>query len=286
MTDKTRSGVPDQFDPAQASGAADPVPDLPAHEHTKLFPAVRGKAYADLKASIRQHRQKDPVIVHEGQILDGRAVYRACRELGVSPRIQPWDGKGSVVDYIKAKNFDRRHLTPSQRGMIAARILELERRENSAGADESTAAVARANLPAGRRRDRAAKEAGVAPRTVESSGRILKKGVPELAQSVEEGDVPASAAALIAGLPPAEQQDVLAGGPKAIRERAKQLRRSPRKKSTSPKGDPPSAPAPAPVAVSIGPETCPDQLAKELVRALGHDRACQLRDALTRELSA
>jgi ParB-like chromosome segregation protein Spo0J len=221
MTATLRKDVTDGSVPEHTAAASEPGPELSCHALAKLFPPLKGKAFTKLKENIRKHGQKDPVTVHEGQILDGRAVYRACRELGVSPRIQPWDGKGSVLDFIVARNLHRRHLSTRERSTIAAKLVRQLGSEGAtpAGSGKSTATRSRANLPAGRGRDRAAAALQVSPRSVESAGTVLEKGVPALAKAMEEGQVAVSSAALVAGLPAAEQEEVVARGPQAVRQK-------------------------------------------------------------------
>jgi hypothetical protein len=87
-----------------------------------------------------------------------------------------------------------------------------------------------ADLPPAHSRDRAAAVVGVSSRLVGSAARVLERGVPELVAAVERDQVKVSAAADVATLDDAELAEVVVRGPKAIRERAAQLRRD--KKAT------------------------------------------------------
>lgn len=62
--------------------------------------------------SIAQDGLKQPVVLYEGQIVEGRVRYRACRELGIEPQYVAWKGDGDVFDWmvrehIKSHNPDR-----------------------------------------------------------------------------------------------------------------------------------------------------------------------------------
>jgi len=90
--------------------------------------------YAGFKADIQEHGQREPIVMHEGQILDGRNRYRACAELDREPQttdyIEAIDG--SPVAYVISKNLHRRHLSIGQRTVIAVEalpIFEVEARE-------------------------------------------------------------------------------------------------------------------------------------------------------------
>ncbi len=48
------------------------IPILNFHPLAKILPLMEGTEYEDLVASIRVHGQRDPIIVAEGMILDGR----------------------------------------------------------------------------------------------------------------------------------------------------------------------------------------------------------------------
>jgi hypothetical protein len=52
---------------------------------------------------------------------------------GVAPRFTEWPGGGSPVEWVIATNLHRRHLTASQRAVVALDILPLLEREAIAG---------------------------------------------------------------------------------------------------------------------------------------------------------
>jgi hypothetical protein len=60
--------------------------------------------------------------------------------------------------------------------------------------------------------------------TVKRAKAVITKGIPELAAAVESGEINVSAAAQIAKLPAARQLEVLAEGPEAVKEKAKEIR--------------------------------------------------------------
>jgi hypothetical protein len=110
-------------------------PEVPAwtedryHELANLFPTMAPTAFERLKDDIRQHGQRNLVLTYHGKIVDGRCRDRACRELGIPPRTVEWDDKGSLAALVVSLNFHRRHLSPSQRATIAARLQPLFAKE-------------------------------------------------------------------------------------------------------------------------------------------------------------
>src|SRR5713101_3766846 len=161
-----------------------------------------GKELDELTEDIRQHGLRHPIVVVDEQILDGRNRLRACEAAGVLPDFQDWDGTGDPVAYVISVNLRRRHLSESQRAMVAARakkIFESSARERQRVGGRTKLP---ANLPeAGESRAKAAALLNVSARSVENAARVLRDGVPELARAVEEGKIAVSTAATIAEAP-------------------------------------------------------------------------------------
>ena len=66
----------------------------------------------------------------------------------------------------------------------------------------------------------------VGKRSVERAAEVRGHGVPELAEKVERGEVSVSAAADVAGLPESEQREIVAAGPKAVVDVARDIRQN------------------------------------------------------------
>ena len=110
-----------------------PLPSLRAAELTKgltvhpvaaLFPDMSAGDFAALVEDIRQHGVRTPILVHAGQILDGRHRYRACQQLGVSCPTTNWNGRALWLE-VQSRNLIRRHLSKEQ--VYAIRKLAIER---------------------------------------------------------------------------------------------------------------------------------------------------------------
>jgi len=93
------------------------------HPLAGLFPRMGRYEYEELKADIVRNGLYAPIVLYEGRILDGRNRYRICQETGIAPRVFNYLGD-DPVSVVASMNLHRRHLNPSQRAMIAARLAD------------------------------------------------------------------------------------------------------------------------------------------------------------------
>ena len=198
------------------------------HPAAESFPMMSDDELRALADDIKKRGLLDPITLHLGQIVDGRNRATACEMAGVEPRFEAWTGSGSIIDWIVAKNVLRRHLDASQRAMAAARLEPLyaaEAKERQRGGQGGALLVA--NLPEanGRARDKAAAELNVSPRAVQTAKHVLANAEPGLTKAVERGDVAVSAAAALADEPAEKQRELVAAGPKAIKDAAREKRK-------------------------------------------------------------
>lgn len=164
------------------------IANYPSHRAAKLLPAMSPDEYAGLKADIHKHGQREPIVLHKGRVLDGVHRLKACRELHRKPKsitlndVEP-------VSYVVSRNLHRRHLTVSQRAMLAVALLpELEKaakdRQRAGGRLKGRAKL----REAGKATAHAAKVVGVSPRSVESA-KVLEQTEPKLARRVQQGEL-------------------------------------------------------------------------------------------------
>ncbi len=101
------------------------------HFAASEFPLLGGKDFEDLVASIRDSGQTSPIMqTKDGLILDGRNRLRAIYQLRaeghtIGPWVKTWDAADgqTEIEYILAANLHRRHLTDTERAMIAAELV-------------------------------------------------------------------------------------------------------------------------------------------------------------------
>ncbi len=177
------------------------------HPLADLFPLLGEAELNELADDILEHGQREPIWLYERKILDGRNRYRACLLKGINPHIM----ETRVADpaaFVASMNLHRRHLSEEQRGMIAARLATFQH-----GGDRSKSPDGDLVSQA-----KAAELLKVSKRRVERSHDVIEKGVPDLADAVEHGDVSVSAAAEFAKQnPPLDQARLIAehGSPAA-----------------------------------------------------------------------
>jgi ParB family chromosome partitioning protein len=174
------------------------------HEFADLFPWIEGAAFEELKADIAKNGVLEPIVFIGDTILDGRNRYMAARDLGMEyPRIE-YHGSNPLA-FVIAKNLARRHLSESQRAMVAAKLAKMPQ-----GA--RTDIQPSANLPevvAPVSQPEAAALLNVSERSLRNAKTVQRDGIPELVDAVETGEIAVSAAAEIARLPKEEQAEAV-----------------------------------------------------------------------------
>ena len=119
------------------------------HPIANIFPMMGDEELGELADDIMQNGLRQPIVVYEGKILDGRNRQKACDLIGLSPYLinesevrfaeefgikscnQPlspyeeYQGD-DPLGYVLSLNLHRRHLTASQRAALAAEIANME----------------------------------------------------------------------------------------------------------------------------------------------------------------
>lgn len=158
------------------------------HPLAELFPLIEGAEFDELVSSIKENGQLEPITTLDGAILDGRNRYRACKAAGIEPRMERFTGR-DPVRFVFIKNINRRHLTISQRALIAAEFAKLEHgwnRFSNVEVEISTSSL---------RAEEAAEIMGVDRATVFSAKTVLRDGTSEEVESVRSGKAAVSTVA-------------------------------------------------------------------------------------------
>jgi hypothetical protein len=110
--------------------------------------------------------------------------------------------QGKVISH----NLHRRHLTESQRGLIASRLATMKSGApiGNANASKTTTPIGEVVSASKKDRAEAAAQLNVGTTTLDRARRIERNGIPELVKAVESGSVKLSTVENIAMLPHAE----------------------------------------------------------------------------------
>lgn len=94
------------------------------HPLANLFPLMEGLEFERLCADIKAHGLLEPIILFEGQVLDGRNRYHACDTIKIQPHFKTFEGD-DPLSHVLSLNLERRHLDESQRAFVVAKIANL-----------------------------------------------------------------------------------------------------------------------------------------------------------------
>lgn len=168
------------------------------HPLASQFPLLEGPEFDELVASVKEVGLRKPIKTDvDGKIVDGRNRLRACMKAGVDPAFSQLNENDDILQIIVQENILRRHLTTSQRSMLAADLSEAT--VGRPAKDSTTVSSATA-----------AKKLGVSRSSVADAKTVKKDGDPALVKAVEDGKIDVKPAARIAKLPAEEQRAAVA----------------------------------------------------------------------------
>lgn len=149
------------------------------HPLCALFPRMAGQEFEALKADIKANGLRQPIVTHQGMILDGGNRYAACMEVGVKPIMTEYTGT-NLVTYVLSANFYRRHLSAGQQAAIVASATDWAKAQ-TVGKPKSGNATGLQTVA-----DRAA-VSGASDKTQRMADKLVKEK-PALAQQVVKGE--------------------------------------------------------------------------------------------------
>jgi hypothetical protein len=202
------------------------MPTLPTlqcsvHPVANIFPMMTPEEFLSLKDDIRLHGQREPVVFWHDQLIDGRNRMLVCQALGIEAEECELDSDDDPVAYVVSHNLHRRHLSTSQRAMVAAKLATLCEGRPA----KETPPTTETPPIGGVSTEEAAKTLNVGSRSVERAKLILATGSEELNAAVERDEISVAAGAEIAEMPVEDQKAVLAEGPEFTRAVAAEKRK-------------------------------------------------------------
>ncbi len=109
--------------------------DYTVHPVADMFPMIEpySREWNALKFSFNDHGQLDPIVIHEGVLLDGRNRLAMCKMLGLDPKVIEFrqvvggdigDEEHTLVisEWILAKNLARRNLSQDQQAAVVVEV--------------------------------------------------------------------------------------------------------------------------------------------------------------------
>ncbi len=176
--------------------------DDPAfHEVANIFPLMGDAELDALAVDITSNRLREPIWRHrDGRIVDGRNRWLACAKAGVECHSHEYPGDdASLVAFVLSQNLHRRHLTESQRSMVAGRI--------------ATRSVGNPSMQPidqiGVSNAQAADMLKVSYANVSRARRAIRAAEPEVIDAVDKGQLSVSAALNISRHKPEKQAEML-----------------------------------------------------------------------------
>jgi len=173
------------------------------HEYANLFPMMPAADLKSLADDIRSSGLSDSIITFEGKILDGRNRHKACEIAGIAPRFAEYDGT-DALQFVISHNLHRRHLTESQRAMVAAKWAKLKhgggRGNQHTGGKSPIGDLAQTET---KTRNEAAKLLNVGTSSIDRAKKVINQS-PELVEKIESGEMSVNAAYVSTKKPPEE----------------------------------------------------------------------------------
>lgn len=148
---------------------------LEPHPYAELFPMMSVQDLSGLREAIRIEgfKEENPIILRDGKILDGRNRYAVCAELGVTPVIKHFKGTDTeALAYVLRHNLHRRHLTTSQKALVAARLLSAAGKKGDKAGGPTQAILA--------------SQLSISERSIRNAVKLLREK-PEAADAVQAG---------------------------------------------------------------------------------------------------
>lgn len=204
------------------------------HPLANIFPLIEGEDFAGLVKDVRENGLREPIVLLEGKILDGRNRYRACVAAGLLPESlgeitaaqikyfhhhvpagKESPSQAQLLEFVWSKNFHRRHLSTSQRAIVMAdyeafrhggvRRSGQDANLHLGGIEPEPAPPTRADL---------AERGHVSERLLASAAVVRDHAAPEVKEAVRQGGLAVSAAEEIASRPVEEQRAILESLPR------------------------------------------------------------------------
>jgi hypothetical protein len=156
--------------------------DFSQHPLSAAFPSMGEDEFQALYDDIETQGQNEPIIIHDGMVLDGWNRYQVLKKADLPIKHKTFDGNDPVA-FVQSQNLHRRHLTESQRAaaVVACSAWRPAHREKKVA---TVATLSKTN-------EQMAKDAGVSERTIRYAKSAKNAG---LIEAVRDGAMTAKEA--------------------------------------------------------------------------------------------
>jgi len=169
------------------------VSTIAFHPIANVFPLIEGEDFQALCDDIQAHGLLEPVWLYGGKILDGRNRYRACEAIHRQCEFREYAGD-DPVGFVVSMNLRRRHLTPSQCGMVAQELAKLGH-----GGDRRSEDF-KSGIPL-LKQEEAAALLNVSVDTVKQARKIHEEAAQQIIDAVKDGTLTLNGAMPLTELP-------------------------------------------------------------------------------------
>jgi hypothetical protein len=107
----------------------------PIHPICDLFPCMNEEDQASLRDDVAANGLLEPILLYQGQVLDGKLRFQACLDAGVEPRFREYDGD-NPLELACGRNVTRKHLTPEDRKTAMEKVAPFESKARGFWPDE------------------------------------------------------------------------------------------------------------------------------------------------------
>lgn len=183
----------------------------PLHPACKIFPALGEPELQELADDIATNGLRNPIVMYQKKILDGRNRWEACKIAKVEPHFTEFEGD-DPIGWVVSQNLVRRHLNGIQRAVVAFDLLpmlerEAKERQRQSNSYRGNGQSAHKNA----NQNGKGKAAQFAARITKSSAsyvervKSISKRAPELVDKIRAGELNVPEAERLADLPPEQR---------------------------------------------------------------------------------
>lgn len=186
------------------SSAPECVPLTPTEIEIKgVHPAAEmygldtaSEKFKALEADIAAYGQREPILgTPSGLIIDGRHRLRACEGLGITPKIEVFEGDDDdIYNLVISKNSHRRDLNEAQQAAAATKFANYKQGYTKSDGDNDLTQT------------EAGKRFGISDRSVRAGVAIRKVGADDVLDLMRDGLVSIATAKKLAELPEAKRR--------------------------------------------------------------------------------